>query len=145
MKVITILHLFITAIMLYILGQFTTVELLIIICYVFMSLDIVSAIVSKYMKGEFKSVTSEKFMIGVVRKIVIIHLFLLLAFTLKQIFGIQTYIFFTAIYGLYEIKSIDENIASITGTSLLDDILKKLIFFKDAKDKIEGNNKNTNV
>lgn len=124
-------------------ASFGDAKIFLFICYVMMSLDTIIAIYLKYYQNDFSSVTSRKFILGIIRKMIILHCLFFLAYALHFVFGFNVYVFYSSIYILYEIKSIDEKLAIVLKNSILDDIVRKIMFFKKLKDDFTNKSENT--
>lgn len=105
-------------------------KFLIILCLLLGATDVFTAILNRYIKKEFHKVKSKKFIIGIILKFVFLFSMLFSGILLNNLFEIDFKNGALLIYILYELKSIDENIHEITGYSLIDNIVKTILFFK---------------
>jgi len=112
-------------------------KLLIVLCLILGGIDVFTAILKHYIKKEFDKIKSKKFITGIILKFIFLFSMLFSGILLNNLFEIDFKNGTLLIYILYELKSIDENIKEITGYSLIDNIVKTILFFKDAKNKNE--------
>jgi predicted tellurium resistance membrane protein TerC len=106
-------------------------KFLIILCLLLGGTDVFTAILNRYIKKEFHKVKSKKFIIGIILKFVFLFSMLFSGILLNNLFEIDFKNGALLVYILYELKSIDENIHEITGYSLIDNIVKTILFFKN--------------